>query len=74
MIRRFRHKGLEQFYMLTALQAAASPDEMKLPGYRLHPLLGDRQGYCPAWVNGNWRLVLTFNGSDATDIDLVDYH
>jgi hypothetical protein len=25
-------------------------------------------------VSGNWRVVFEFDGPDATDIDLVDYH
>jgi proteic killer suppression protein len=25
-------------------------------------------------VNGNWRVVFSFNGKDAVDVDYVDYH
>ena len=25
-------------------------------------------------VSGNWRLVFEFEGENATDVDLVDYH
>jgi proteic killer suppression protein len=25
-------------------------------------------------VSGNWRLVFEFEGEDATNVDLVDYH
>jgi proteic killer suppression protein len=45
-----------------------------LPGMRLHPLKGDLAGYWSVSVSGNWRLVFRFEGGDAFDIDLVDYH
>jgi proteic killer suppression protein len=61
--------------LLTALNAAAGPDQMnQLPGTRLHPLRGDRTGQWAVTVSGNWRLVFEFEGEDATNIDLVDYH
>ena len=61
--------------LLTALNAATSPAQMhQLPGTRLHPLRGDREGQWAVSVSGNWRLVFEFEGEDATNIDLVDYH
>lgn len=60
---------------LTALDTATGPDQMSmLPGARLHALRGDRTGQWAVWVSGNWRLVFEFDGEDATNIDLVDYH
>jgi proteic killer suppression protein len=47
---------------------------MNLPGYRLHPLTGARKGQWAVWVSGDWRLVFAFEGEDAVDVDLVDYH
>ncbi len=47
---------------------------MDLPGFRLHPLKGDLAGYWAVTVSGNWRIVFRFAGTDATDVDLVDYH
>jgi proteic killer suppression protein len=58
----------------TSLDNAETPADVNLPGYRLHPLKGDRKGQWSVWVSGNWRLVFEFNGADATDIDLLDYH
>jgi len=26
------------------------------------------------WVNGNYRITFGWNGEDATDVDLEDYH
>ena len=60
--------------LLTSLDAAASPSGMNNPGYGLHPLKGDRKGQWAVWVSGNWRLVFAFDGEDATDLDLIDYH
>jgi proteic killer suppression protein len=47
---------------------------MSLPGYRLHPLKGERKGQWAVSVSGNWRLVFTFEDRHATNVDLVDYH
>jgi proteic killer suppression protein len=92
MIRRFRHRGLERFFLssdmsginaqhaarlrrlLTSLNTSAGPAGMNLPGYRLHRLRGDRRGQWAVSVSGNWRLVFEFEGEDATNVDLVDYH
>lgn len=48
---------------------------MNVPGGKLHPLKGaDLQGHWSAWVNGNLRLPLTFEGQDAILVDYQDYH
>jgi proteic killer suppression protein len=60
--------------LLTSLDAAAKPVGMNNPAYGLHPLKGDRKGQWAVWVSGNWRLVFAFDGEDATDLDLIDYH
>lgn len=60
--------------LLTSLDAAANPAGMNNPGYRLHPLKGERKGQWAVWVSGNWRLVFAFDGEDVTDVDLIDYH
>jgi proteic killer suppression protein len=60
--------------MLLALSMATSPLNMNIAGYRLHQLTGDLKGLWAVSVSGNWRLVFRFEGEDATDVDLVDYH
>ena len=60
--------------ILTALQDARSPRNMDFPGWRLHPLKGDREGQWSVRVSGNRRIVFRFEGGEAVDIDLVDYH
>ena len=60
--------------MLILLDRGTEPAALNAPGYRLHPLRGDRAGQWSAWVSGNWRLVFEFDGEDATNVDLIDYH
>jgi proteic killer suppression protein len=60
--------------MLALLDESTAPQGMDVSGYRLHLLRGEREGQWAAWVTGNWRLVSRFEGNDATDVDLVDYH
>ena len=60
--------------VLTALDAAESPSGLDLPGFRLHPLKGDRKGQWAIRVSGNWRVVFEFDGSYVVNVDLVDYH
>ena len=59
---------------LGRLDAAASPADMNLPGWRLHPLKGELQGFWAVSVSGNWRLTFAFEGEDAVLVDYVDYH
>jgi toxin HigB-1 len=60
--------------ILTVLDAAETIDGIALPGFRLHPLKGDRKGLWSVTVSGNWRIVFRFEGGDVFDVDLVDYH
>jgi proteic killer suppression protein len=60
--------------LLTSLHGAETPVDMNLPGYRLHPLKGERKGQWAVSVSGNWRLVFVFEGTNVSDVDLVDYH
>lgn len=60
--------------LLTTLNVSTDPSGMNLPSFRLHSLKGDRKGQWAVKVSGNWRLVFEFDGEDATDVDLVDYH
>lgn len=59
---------------LTALNQAAAPEQMDIPGWRLHALAGDLNGHWSVWVNGNWRLTFVFEGQDAVLVDYQDYH
>lgn len=60
--------------ILANLDVAETIDHMRLPGYRLHELHGDRNGYFAVDVSGNWRIVFKYEDGDASDVDLMDYH
>jgi toxin HigB-1 len=60
--------------MLGTLNSSTGPAGMNVPGYRLHALRGERKGQWAVSVSGNWRLVFVFDGENATNVDLVDYH
>lgn len=90
MIKSFKNKGLRRFAekgdasklsvqnadrirrILARLDAAAVPADMDLPGYYFHALHG-----APRYsvrVTGNWRITFAWDGQDAIDVDLEDYH
>ena len=60
--------------MLDRLDAAVRPGDMSIPGWRFHPLRGTEKGRWAVAVSGNPRLTFAFDGEDAIDIDLEDYH
>lgn len=60
--------------ILLALDAAVSPEAMNLPGYKFHGLVGNRRGQYSVWASGNYRITFSFEGEDAVDVDLEDYH
>jgi proteic killer suppression protein len=59
--------------ILTVLDDAAAPQELDLPGYRLHPLKGNLKGFWSVTVRANWRIIFRFEGADAFDVELIDY-
>jgi toxin HigB-1 len=70
-----RHDQLNRIEdILARLSVVDRAEEMALPGYRLHPLKGDRQGFWSVTVSGNWRIIFRFEEGDAHDVDLIDYH
>lgn len=60
--------------ILTVLDSASSPQGLDLPRYPLHPLKGDLRGFWSVTVRANWRIVFRFEGEDAFDVELTDYH
>jgi proteic killer suppression protein len=60
--------------VLDALDQATSPEQMNIPGWRLHQLTGDRKGIWSVSVSGNWRITFEFSGTDAVNVNLEDYH
>lgn len=60
--------------ILDRLDASICPQDMNLPGYRLHQLKGDKQDLWSVTVNGNWRVTFYFVEQDAYLVDYRDYH
>jgi proteic killer suppression protein len=60
--------------VLARLDVATRPEQLDLPGFRLHQLKGELAGYWSITVRANWRIIFRFEEGDATDVDLVDYH
>ena len=92
MIRRFKHRGLERYFLrgtrsgiptqfaskirliLGRLNASVRPQDMSLPELHLHELSGKRRGMWSVRVSGNWRITFKYDGEDAIDVNLEDYH
>lgn len=53
---------------------AQVPNDLDIPGWRLHPLRGEWREYWSLSVSGNWRIIFRFIGSDIELVDYLDYH
>lgn len=60
--------------ILAVLDRAASPKDMDLPGFKLHPLKGKWKEFHGVTVRANWRVVFRFEEGNACDVELIDYH
>ena len=60
--------------ILDRLDASKEPDDMSLPVYKFHALKGERKGEYAVSVSGNWRITFDFDGQDAINVNLEDYH
>ena len=61
---------------LAALNAAKSLSDLNVPGYGFHGLAGNMAGRYAVKINKNWRITFAWDdtGSDAIDVDYLDYH
>jgi proteic killer suppression protein len=66
-----QHRRVAQ--ILTLLDSAARPEEMHVPGLRFHGLQGRPKRYAVN-ASGNYRLTFGWDGKDAIDVDIEDYH
>ena len=60
--------------ILARLDAAGSVEDMNLPGFKLHPLMGEFKGFWAVTVRANWRVIFRFVEGDAFEVDYLDYH
>ncbi len=66
--------GKRLAHMLQFLDRAQVANDLDIPGWRLHPLKGELDGYWSLEVSGNWRVIFRFIGSDIELVDYLDYH
>lgn len=60
---------------LLVLDAAGSRDDLRVPpGNRLERLKGSRAGQHSIRINRQWRICFVWRGSDAHEVEIVDYH
>jgi proteic killer suppression protein len=60
--------------ILARLNRSVVPQDMAAPGFRLHPLKGEFKCFWAVTVRANWRVIFRFEGEDAADVNLIDYH
>lgn len=60
--------------ILDRLDASIRPQDMNLPGFKLHELSGKEKGTWSVWITGNWRVTFQFHGPEAIAVDYRDYH
>ena len=54
--------------------ASAIEDLLDPPGNRLEKLKGDRKGWWSIRINDQFRVRFRWDGKDAWDVEIVDYH
>ncbi|MDW7711544.1 MAG: type II toxin-antitoxin system RelE/ParE family toxin [Deferrisomatales bacterium] len=60
---------------LKLLHAATLLETLRVPpGNRLEALSGGREGQFSIRINEQWRICFRWEGSDAFDVEIVDYH
>ena len=60
---------------LEILDAAEALQDLRIPpGNRLEKLAGDRAGQHSIRINDQWRICFRWEGQDAFDVEIVDYH
>jgi proteic killer suppression protein len=60
---------------LEMINAATVLETLRLPpSNNLEELQGDRKGQHSIRINKQWRICFKWKGSDAFDVEIVDYH
>ena len=60
---------------LRMLNNARKLDDLRIPpANRLEALKGDRKGQHSIRINSQWRLCFRWTGTDASEVEIVDYH
>ena len=73
--RRFKNIEAVARRKLEQLNMAGRLDDLRIPpGNQLEALSDDRAGQHSIRVNKQWRVCFIWTGTDAEDIEIVDYH
>ncbi|MFA6971877.1 MAG: type II toxin-antitoxin system RelE/ParE family toxin [Gallionella sp.] len=68
-IRQVARRKLAQLHQVDCVDALRVP-----PGNRLEQLSGDRAGQWSIRINDQWRVCFEFDGGNAFEVEVVDYH
>ena len=61
--------------LLDAINAIYKVEDLKLPpSNRLHKLKGDLKGFWSVSINKQWRIIFKWDGTNAADVEITDYH
>jgi toxin HigB-1 len=60
--------------LMDALDLARKPQDLAITGTGFHALRGNLKGRYAMTVSRNWRLTFGWDGQDAVEVDLEDYH
>lgn len=74
-VKRF-HPFIRQAHIkLKLLNSASNMNDLRSPpGNRLKQLLGTRKNQCSIRINNQWRICFTWQGTNAYNVEIVDYH
>jgi len=73
--RRFASIARIALRKLDMIAAATKVETLRVPpGNMLEPLGGDRKGQWSIRVNKQWRVCFRWVGTNAEDVEIVDYH
>jgi len=74
-VRRFGSITIAARRKLEQLDWAGQLEDLRIPpGNRLEMLRGNRQGQHSIRINNQFRLCFRWTGTDAEDVEIVDYH
>jgi proteic killer suppression protein len=61
--------------LMDQINAAPTLDMLRIPpSNRLENLKGDWAGFWSLRINDQWRIVFRWQGQDALDVQVIDYH
>lgn len=73
--KRFSSIARSALRKLDMIAAATMVDTLRVPpGNRLEQLSGKRKGQWSIRINDQWRICFVWSGSNAVNVEIVDYH